>query len=121
MLEDTVKTLVLAAAASGLLVADSWPGQFLSGNDLFKKCTSDGTVDGHFCLGYVMGVADELELLRSVDGKPPCIAQGVTIGQVKDVVVAELKASPETRHFNAAFLTTGAVAKAWHCPLIRFC
>src|SRR5690348_4561154 len=72
--------------------------EFQSGNQLkaglehFEK--GDGTVDGTYAAGYVIGVFDQLSSVRV------CSPRSVTAGQVTDVVLKFMRQHPELLHFS---------------------
>ena len=88
---------------------------FRTGNDLYEDCTKHGSVGEIFCLGYVAGVVDQLEIRRGPKFPDGCIPRTVTKGQMKDVVLQYLQSNPETRDITASLLVSLAVAKAWPC------
>ena len=66
-----------------------------------------------FCSAYIAGVNDALDL---VAGRKGCVPRGVTVGQVRDVVVQYLEQRHlELRHRNAAGMTILALRDTW-CP-----
>ena len=59
------------------------------GNELLAACLRPAeTFDRGYCLGYIVGAAGALELEASV-----CPPKGITLGQLKDVVVRYLQAA----------------------------
>ena len=100
----------------GLLVATTPAravGSFNDGNDLLKRCSEPkGAFGGAYCLGYAAGIADHMARNRTLDD---CIPREVSIGQVRDVIVARLRNYPEERHFTAASLAENALIDAF-CP-----
>ena len=81
------------------------------GNELLAACLRPAeTFDRGYCLGYIVGAAGALELEASV-----CPPKGITLGQLKDVVVRYLQAHPEIRHQSATFLTSIALIDAFPC------
>lgn len=61
-------------------------------------------------VNYVTGVIDGQ---RGREGY--CLPQGVTAGQMADVVGAYLDKRPEIRHFNGERLVAGALREAYPC------
>lgn len=95
-----------------------WDNEFLlsrvhyfSGEELFRKGR-----DSAFAIGYVSGVADSDNVTVSIDYRKICIPNGVTNGQIVDVVFKFLDAKPEIRHLSAAYLSREAMRNAWTCP-----
>jgi hypothetical protein len=87
-----------------------------TGNDLLESCESNDFKQA-FCLGYITGVTD----LDGADGsafperRRSCVAENVSNGQVRDVVVKYLKDHPEERHIQASILIVKAMAQAFPC------
>lgn len=106
---------VLAAAFAALCIPAK--AAFYSGNDMLAKCQSGlGNADYAICLGYVEGVADSLDYgLFNMSGQPGCIPDGVTAGQLKDVLVKALNDDPANRNLSAFFLAKISFIAAWHC------
>ena len=50
---------------------------------------------------------------------PYCRPEAATVGQVRDVVVAYLKAHPESRHGESIGLIVNALLEAWPCPEVK--
>src|SRR3954469_12840688 len=77
---------------------------FYDGNKLLQVCERDGRQ----CVGYVAGVAGALTTTTDIGqqfrGLRACIPVGVNSAQALDVVVLSLRAHPETRHIDAAYL-----------------
>jgi len=64
-----------------------------------------------YCVGYITGSFDALK--GSEEYK--CVAQEkiVTVGQIKEVVIAYLRKKPESRHFTAESLIRNAIFHAF--------
>jgi hypothetical protein len=93
---------------------------FTDGNKLLADCR-DQAKEG-ICLGYIAGAVDGYNELLDIYGLhdlamtcPPSGPSGVTLGQVKDLVVNELIANPVDRNLNTAMLVERAINNAWHC------
>jgi Rap1a immunity proteins len=86
-----VITIALAAAIALATVpaqaAAQQRARAHTGNELLEECKSKGA-SGLFCLGFVRGLAEGLTLWRSFapESAITCIPEGVTTGQLKDVV-----------------------------------
>lgn len=104
-----VPTVALTSPASA---------DFLSGNDLYSKCTTSIMNDVQ-CMGYVEGVSDAVALETSIGGDlfgwTACIPAEATASQVRDVVVKYLKSHPELRHLGAPSLVASAIGEAFPC------
>ena len=89
-----------------LLLSTSAQAQHVStttGNTLLEACESKDEFQQAFCLGYIAGASD----VDGMDGatfperRRSCVAESVTNGQVRDVVVKYLREHPEERHVLA--------------------
>jgi tripartite-type tricarboxylate transporter receptor subunit TctC len=97
-----IKTLPDLWPVSGLSQDSSG---FFSGNDLYDKCTAESLV----CAAYVAGMADAL-----VHDGTVCLPQ-VSTRQLVDVVMAYLRAHPESRIYSAASIGDVAFTQAFPC------
>lgn len=101
-----------------MLAADP-SSAFLTGNDLYAECTSSSQVAQVSCLSYITGAADGVRSgmqLHKDKVDSICIPEGVTRGQLKDVVVQSLRDDPVNRNLPAGLLVWGALYHHWHCP-----
>lgn len=88
---------------------------FQSGNSLLAYHDSKNLSEQGIALGYIVGISDVLEG-HAINGWRACSpANGVTQGQVRDVVVQWLRAHPEKRHFGADGLVAEALQTAFPC------
>jgi hypothetical protein len=105
-------------------IVNAWA--FETGNELYGQCTADEkSLEYYHCMAYISGAADTIGGLQGVGdttGKtwwkmravcPPKLA---TAGQFKDVVLKYMKANPENRADNAAWIIVRALINAWECP-----
>jgi len=106
-----------------LLISDSTPSSrpkadLVEGNGLLEACTSKQPLQGAMCIGYIRGVIDGENMMGTALNKRPlvCLADGVTLGQVEEVVVKYLKDNPAERNKSSAGLIGIAAATAWPCP-----
>jgi hypothetical protein len=81
-----------------------------TGNELHQHCKSNA----YLCLGYTVGAGTMFEF--QMRGEMPLCVDGVTINQVRDVVVKYLKDHPETRHEHALYLIARAMRESFACP-----
>jgi len=100
---------------SRVLVANDQAPTHQTGNALLSLCTSEDFTDKTQCLGYVQGIADEFEMMRSINGGTACTPAGVQTSQLIDVAASYLQKHPEKRQLGAAFLVISAYSEAW-CP-----
>jgi hypothetical protein len=94
-----------------------------TGNDLYRACTPDvsgNTTSANLqCLLYVGDVSfgGKVGTFENADGEN-CYPQGVSLGQIKDIVFAYLRDNPIRRHINATNLTVEAIILAF--PACKF-
>ena len=95
------------------LAANSQGGTFLNGNKLKTHCVQkDGFFDNGFCMGYIIGVADN----RSFYICSPGGSGGVTGAQYTDIVKKYLNDNPAQLHRDADVLVLDALTQAFPCP-----
>lgn len=104
------------------VTADSAPSKrvhadLIEGNGLLEACTSRAPLQGAMCIGYIRGVIDGENMMGTALNNKPlvCLSEGVTLGQVQDVVVKYLKDNPTERNKPSAGLIGIAAATAWPC------
>jgi hypothetical protein len=105
------KIVLPIASLAGCLAASPVMGatHFLTGEALYKLCTSPSAAQQGECLGYLEGIVD------AGDNELPganCVPPGVKSGQVRDVVVTYLRdhAAKDRHLLRADFLVRMAVA-----------
>jgi hypothetical protein len=113
--------MMVALALSYLVMGGAATAAFTDGNKLFQDCQGGddprerqqgdpgGLTEWGMCLGYILGVQDALE------GSSFCVPNGVTQGQLKDVVKLWLHDHPETRHLSASSLVAAALKEKFPC------
>jgi hypothetical protein len=95
-------------------------GIYLSGTDLFADCSVPKENPVYFsrterCTGFIAGVVDATEGIRSLQGKPYCIPEDVTLGQLNEVVLAYMQNNPANRSLAASALVIAAVGNTYSC------
>ena len=92
-------------------------GRFLNGSKLLGWCESDSLHDQGACSGYVAGLSDITSTYEGSGLLDPlyCHPEGVTVGQLKKVVIKGLNERPEILHEGAAGLVAVAFMKAFPC------
>ena len=113
-----MRTLTVAAwtiAAGSLFGAPPALGYFMTGNTIMPDCQAQPAPTGA-CVAYVVGVIDGMWW-----GEPNmnCIPDGVTTGQLAQVVAKFLRDHPERLQLNAPVLIADAIGGAWPCPPAR--
>jgi hypothetical protein len=108
-----MKKLSLLLLLALPLVANSQGGNFQSGNKLKTHCAQkDSIFDSAFCMGYIIGVADNNSFLICAPGG----SGGVTQGQFTDIVKKYLNDNPAQLHRDADVLVLDALKQAFPCP-----
>jgi hypothetical protein len=94
----------------------------IDGKELLQDCTAvspgnpSGTFGPEWCYGYLMGVNDMRMLTRTFPKLTAyCLPEGVTMAQVKSVVVKYLQEHPEELHYPSVRLVNSALSKAFPC------
>lgn len=91
-----------------------------TGNSLLQKCESQiGSAAYWECFGYVMGVSDTLDALKTSGTKPKmgyCQGVDVTATQLVQVAAVYMTEHPETLDQPASYLVTFALIEAYPCP-----
>jgi Rap1a immunity proteins len=111
----------LIPAGLAILVALNLPtptqANYVDGNMLYGHCAGSLEVPETYCLAYIIGVVDAMELAEgaSVGGFKACIPREVTVEHLTDIVKEWLGAHPETRHLPAAGLVAKALAETFSC------
>jgi len=86
------------------------------GNGLLDVCSKEDDRSGAFetglCLGYIAGVLDLGNHLTLI-----CYPPSVTNGQIRDIVVSNLRAHPEERHVASDLLAVKYLSSAFPCPV----
>jgi hypothetical protein len=116
VVEHAMPRLLLGAAA----LAATLPAHagFDTGNRLFEDCSAENYFNRGYCGGYVTGIVDMLEALSARGVIPKntlCIPEGVTKGQLADVVKKYLGEHPERRHLDAGGLVPEALTASFPC------
>lgn len=101
-----------------IFVADPSKAAMDSGNSIWSYCQKKIS-SKLICAGYIHGVADAIFNLGEL-GQPfvlwrACYQNGITNGQIKDVVVQFLRDNPSLRNGPAPLLIAEALSKAWPC------
>jgi hypothetical protein len=91
-----------------LLTTATAQAYYMTGNSIVQDCDAMNAA----CISYVTGVVD-----GQWWGEPNmnCIPDGVTTGQLAQVVRKYLAEHPERLHLNAPVLVADAVSGAWPC------
>jgi hypothetical protein len=91
---------------------------FDSGNRLYEDCASANYFNRGYCAGYIVGIVDTVESMQAGGVLPKsalCIPEGVTKGQLTDVVGKFLAENPVLRNQDAGSLVPQAINAAFPC------
>lgn len=106
-----IKRILIATA---LVVASlSSPVQAFTGNELKRNC-GDTDVNYGLCIGFILGVVDGV-LIDTPPDSIICIPDGVSFGQMKDIVLKYMNDNPANLHFPGASLVFYALGEAFPC------
>jgi hypothetical protein len=110
--------LVLSFFATGAAAAPSADGALMTGGALLILCTSEKSEDVFSCQTYIAGVVDYHRLQRSLGTVPTvdfCLPDGITMGDIKSLVVRYLYKYTEHRDFIAAPAVAMALFQQFPC------
>lgn len=85
--------------------------EFWSGNDLYNKLGSNEYMDKTQGIGYIMGVYDVAIHVYFC----PRTEQGITVGQIRDMVFNYLYQNPSRRNELAEKLVLEVFRQTWPC------
>jgi thymidylate synthase len=115
-----VKFAVAHLALAGALCAPPNAAMANTGEDLYASC---GGASKAACYAYLQGIVDDSKL---VDGDLGprfvgeigrfCLRPSVTMDQVYDAVMRQLRANPSSRKYTAALQVRFALVRAFPCP-----
>lgn len=91
-----------------LFVSASASAHFIDGNDLNNRIHGD-VGPRNFALGYLAGVAD------AMDGSTHCIPDGVTLGQLRELMTRFMNKNVSNRHWDASLLTMMMLQETYPC------
>src|SRR4051794_13108833 len=106
----TRRTAIAGAVTLLALLIEPAGASFYDGNMLLAKCTGSFR-DKDICASYIMGVADDVK----DNNDELCLPDGVTGGQLSEIVTAYLQRKVATRHRSAASLVGLALLEAFKC------
>lgn len=85
------------------------------GNDLLDICTKDDYFNQGYCLGYIRALSSGVDMVLATSNQRICYRDNITMGQIRDVVIAYIRRNPAKRNENAMVLVSWASAEAWPC------
>ena len=98
-------------------VQASSSGAFLSANQLYSLCSSESKLDNAECEGYIIGVNDSVFSGHLSNIFQVCYPAGVTIEQIRLVLVKYMETVPEKLHFVAEGVVAEGLATVFQCQV----
>ena len=90
---------------------------FLRANQLYSLCSSEVKLDNAVCEGYIIGVNDSVFSGHLSNIFQVCYPAGVTIEQIRLVLVKYMETVPEKLHFVAESIVAGGLATVFQCQV----
>ena len=117
---STANGLAAIGLIAGLILGHPLPAHGSdekSGTHWLRMCTSPETYGQIECANYVRALVeyDELRGTALKQKRFICVANGVTIGRSRDVVVQALRARPQDLHLPFVLLAHQALEAAFPC------
>lgn len=100
-----MKHLILTAA---LVASTAAHAEFYDGNKLYSRLTGQAS-ENTAAMNYIMGVTDAFQ------GSVVCVPEGVTAGQLADMMKQHLEKVPAARHLGGSDHVLFVLKKAWPC------
>ena len=88
---------------------------FFRANQLYSLCNSEVKFDNAFCEGYIIGVNDSVFSGHLNNAIQVCYPEGVTIEQLRLVLVKYMETVPEKLHFVAEGIVAEGLAAVFQC------
>lgn len=115
-----MKIFIQSFMATLFILAMSMPVQALTGNELLKYCEEGNNEalkvhfqSNAFCLGYVTGASEGL--FYADNRNVVCFSDGVTVEQLKKVVMKYLNDNPQKLHESYVPLIYSSIKEAFPC------
>ena len=90
---------------------------FLRANQLYSLCSSEVKLDNAVCEGYIIGVNDAVFSGHLSNIFQVCYPAGVTIEQIRLVLVKYMETVPEKLHFVAEGIVAEGLATVFQCQV----
>lgn len=111
-----IRISVLIAALIFVTMSEVKASAFKGGIDLLANCEDENSLFKALCDGYIVGISDALSGGSDIHGIKACGPDGITTGQVTEIVIEWLRGHPELLHYAAPGLVAEALSKAYPCP-----
>ena len=90
---------------------------FLRANQLYSLCSSEVKLDNAVCEGYIIGVNDAVFSGHLSNIFQVCYPAGITIEQLRLVLVKYMETVPEKLHFVAEGIVVEGLATVFQCQV----
>jgi hypothetical protein len=90
---------------------------FLRANQLYSLCSSEVKLDNAVCEGYIIGVNDSVFSGHLSNIFQVCYPAGITIEQLRLVLVKYMETVPERLHFVAEGIIAEGLATVFQCQV----
>ena len=90
---------------------------FLRANQLYSLCSSESKLDNAVCEGYIIGVNDSVFSGHLSNIFQVCYPAGITIEQLRLVLVKYMETVPERLHFVAEGIIAEGLATVFQCQV----
>ena len=115
-LATALVALLLVSAGSAVADVEVYSGEtWVTGNGLKERCGSASHVKRAFCIGFAVAVAEVVSNMEYMVWRA-CFPDGVTGGQLRDVMTKFLDENPERLHDPGVNLAAEAFEEAFPCP-----
>lgn len=115
-----LRRIVIGSVAIFMVIvaAQDAHSEYLTGNELLKRCTSNDVAEVGNCYGYITAASDVMDWLDSASyytGRKACVPVGVTASQLRDIITAYLRKNAADRQIAADVLAVAALAETYPC------
>ena len=90
---------------------------FLRANQLYSLCSSEVKLDNAVCEGYIIGVNDSVFSGHLSNIFQVCYPAGISIEQLRLVLVKYMETVPEKLHFVAEGIVVEGLATVFQCQV----
>jgi hypothetical protein len=90
---------------------------FLRANQLYSLCSSESKLDNAVCEGYIIGVNDSVFSGHLSNVFQVCYPAGVTIEQLRLILVKYMETVPDKLHFVAEGIVAEGLATVFQCQV----
>ena len=92
---------------------------FLRANQLYSLCNSELKLDNAVCEGYILGLNDSMYSGHLSNVFQVCYPDGLTIEQLRLVLIKYMEAVPEKLHFVAEGVIAEGLATVFQCQKLE--